>query len=90
MKYIFLSFVFLLIIFRYNQLKPNISDGQIIKVTQKVLTEPVRYDTAQGVKILGFNFYLPRYPEVFYGDAVTVQGLYEDGKIKDAKLISLE
>lgn len=90
MKYIFLSFVLLLIIFRYNQQKPNISDGQTIKVTQKVLTEPVRYDTSQGVKILGLNFYIPKYPEVFYGDTVTVQGLYDDGKIKDAKLVSLE
>lgn len=90
MKYIFLCFILLLIIFRYNQLKPDFNNGQTIKITQKVLTEPVRYDTSQGVKILGLNFYLPKYPEVFYGDTVTVQGLYDDGKIKDAKLVSLE
>lgn len=39
---------------------------------------------------MGLNFYLPKYPEIYYSDKVVVEGRYEDGKIKDAKLISLE
>jgi competence protein ComEC len=90
LKYFFLIFIFALIIFRYLALRPDYKDGQKIRITSKVLSEPIRYETAQYLKLAGLKIYLPKYPEIFYGDEVVVEGVVDDDKLKDAKLVEIK
>lgn len=52
--------------------------------------DPIRYDNAQYLKIAGLKVYLPRYPEVNYGDKVIIEGVVENGKLKNAKTQKLQ
>jgi len=70
--------------------RPIYSDGDKIKITTKVSSEPIKYDTSQRLILVGLKTYLPNYPEISYGDKVVVEGTVGDGKLNDPKLISLE
>lgn len=79
-----LVFIVRLIIFSKNLIK---FEGQKIRISAKVLQEPSRFSNFQKFYLEGFNFYLPKYPQVSYGDKVVVEGTVQDGKIINAKLI---
>lgn len=87
MKYVFLFFLIIFIIFRYHQSKPKIVDGQYLRITDRVSSEPTKYDNSQGVVLSGVRIYLPRFPEINYGDEIVVEGMVEEGKIKKGRLI---
>ena len=70
-------------------LSSNYQNGQIIKITSRVLQEPVRYSFKQKIDLLGFYFYLPLYPEVNYGDAISVKGKVKNGELINTELISI-
>ncbi|MBU0572409.1 ComEC/Rec2 family competence protein [Patescibacteria group bacterium] len=70
--------------------RPVYSDGDKIKISTKVSSEPIKYDTSQRLILVGLKIYLPNYPEIGYGDKVVVEGIVRDGKLNDPKLISLE
>jgi len=65
-------------------------DGDQIRIAAKVISEPIRYETAQYLKLHGLKVYLPLYPEISYGDRVTIEGQVHDDKLTNPKLISLE
>ncbi|MFH1971339.1 MAG: ComEC/Rec2 family competence protein [Patescibacteria group bacterium] len=65
-------------------------EGHKIRISAKVLQEPSKFASTQKFYLEGFNFYLPKYPQVGYGDRVTVEGTVEDGKVINAELVSLE
>ncbi|MHA2055879.1 MAG: ComEC/Rec2 family competence protein [Candidatus Hodarchaeales archaeon] len=83
-------FLILLIFFRYITTRPVYQDGDKVRITSKVTSEPVRYSDAQYLKVKGLRFYLPLYPEVVYGDEIVVEGLVENDKLKSVELIELE
>lgn len=92
MKRFFLSFlvIFLLIVRFYFYLtatKP-FKEGDIIRITARVTSEPVRFDTKQYLKLEGLKIYLPLYPEVSYGDNIVVEGVVNEDKLASPKLIS--
>ncbi len=68
---------------------PKYKEGQKIRISQKVTSEPVRYSYYQSLNLSGLRVYLPKYPEVLYGDEVLVEGTIEDGKLSDAVLLEL-
>lgn len=82
-----LVFVIRLIIFSNNLKNFN---GHIIRISAKVLQEPSKFSNSQKFYLEGFNFYLPKYPQINYGDRVTVEGTVQSGKVINAKLINLE
>jgi len=84
---IFLVFVVFVIFFRHLQTLPDVSDGQLVRLTGRVSTEPVYYEYSQGIRLSGFWFYLPLYPRVNYGDEIVVEGIVADYKLDDPKLI---
>jgi len=49
------------------------------------MSEPVAYEYSQRVYIQGFKIYIPKYPEVNYGDYLSVEGMVEDKELKDVK-----
>lgn len=79
----------ILIFFRYLSLKPKFANGQKIKITGPVLSEPVIYSSAQKVSLSGLNIYLPLFPEVHYGDKIIVQGWVSGDKLLKPEIIDL-
>ena len=79
---------FVIRLFFYNKSLKSFN-GHKIKIIAKVLQEPSRFSTSQKFNLEGFNFYLPKYPQVNYGDKVIVEGTVEDNKVINAKLIDL-
>ena len=66
------------------------SNGTRIKIADNVLSEPIRYEFSQRISLQGFKFYLPHYPEIFYGDEIVVEGIVEDSELKSPKLIEVK
>ena len=90
MRYVFWIFLALFILVRVVTTRPVYSDGDKIRITTKVSSESIKYDTSQRLILVGLKTYLPSYPEIGYGDKVVVEGIVEDGKLNDPKLIRLE
>lgn len=53
------------------------------------MTEPVRYSYKQKIDLMGFYFYLPFYPEVNYGDTISVKGQVKKKELIKPELISV-
>jgi len=78
---LFWFFLAVLILFRYQLSKPNFINGQKIRITEKVSSEPIRYEGPQYLKLSGLKVYIPLYPEVNYGDTVIVEGRVDTEKM---------
>lgn len=86
MKKIFWFFLLTLIVIRYLTSQPTYKDGQKIRISALVLSEPTQYENSQGLKLAGLRMYLPKYPEVYYGDFVVVEGEVAEGELKNPQL----
>ena len=82
--------LFLLVIFRYFSTRPIFRDGDLIRVASRVSAEPVQYTNARRLILAGLKIYLPKYPEVGYGDRVVIEGVVAGGQLKKPRLISVE
>jgi len=80
--------VFIIRLFIFNK-SLKFFNGHKIRISAKVSQEPSKFSNSQKFNLEGFNFYLPKYPQVNYGDKVVVEGTVEDGKVINAKLIDL-
>lgn len=90
MRYVFWIFLIILVFVRIFTIQPTFSDGDKIRISTKVSSEPIKYDTSQRLVLFGLKTYLPNYPEINYGDKVIVEGTVEDGKLTDPILVTLE
>jgi len=86
MRYFIYAFLSLLVIFRYLTTLPNYKDGDTIRITGRVTTEPFRYQYSQRIEVAGLGVYLDKFPEVNYGDEVTLTGVVKAGELRDAEL----
>lgn len=82
--------IVVLIVFRYLSSLQNFTDGTKVKITDRVLQDPIRYDYSQRISLSNFKIYLPLYPEVYYGDVVTVEGVVNGSELKDPVLINIQ
>jgi competence protein ComEC len=64
-------------------------NGDTVRITSTVYSDPITYPGSQSLKAGGLKIYLPPFPEISYGDRVTVEGIVDNGKLSDAKLISV-
>jgi len=78
--------VSLKIVVFYNS-QNRLPDGTKIKLSGKLTSEPIQYDTSQGVFFLGYKFYLPLQPKLSYGDEIVVVGVTEKDKLKSPQLV---
>ena len=87
-----ISFLFLIILIflRFNLSKPIYKNGDFVKITSKVYSEPIVYDRQQYIKLQGLNFYLPKYPSVTYGDNIVVTGQVSQDKLVNPKLVEIK
>lgn len=88
MRYLIWPLLILLIIFKYFTTRPIYHNGDTIRITATVYSDPVSYPGSQGLKIAGLTAYLPPFPQVSYGDRIIVEGIVDNGKLKSPKLIS--
>jgi len=87
---VFWGLVIFLVAVRFYDTRPSFSDGRVLKISGVITQEPVKYFRYQKVILSGLKIFLPIYPEVFYGDKITVVGKVQNGEIGDGKLLSLE
>lgn len=87
MKYLLWILLVFLVFFRYQQTKPVYKEGDMVRISSKVTSEPTVYETAQGIRLAQLWVYLPSFPKVSYGDYVVVEGVVSKGKLKNAKLV---
>lgn len=88
MKIFSFGLIIILIFTRYFLQKPEFKNGDTLRITTKVLTEPIIFETTQYLKLTGLKVYLPKYPEIIYGDSVVVEGKVEGDKLINAKILS--
>ncbi len=87
-KLFFLLLIFLIII-RHVEQKPSFKNGDFIRITTVVTTEPIRYSDRVYLKIMGLKTYLPLYPEITYGDEIIIEGKVNDGRLLQVNLIKV-
>ena len=90
MKYIIWIFLIFLVIFRYFTTRPVYQNGQRLRVTGTVNLEPTIYSYQQKITLEGLKFFLPKYPEIYYGDKIIVQGTVNNGELTNAELLKFE
>jgi len=92
MIYRYISFIFLilLIFIRFVSTQPTYKNNDLVRITSKVYSEPIVYDRDQFLKVQGLNFYLPKNPEITYGDKIVVEGIVENKKLKQPKLLKIQ
>jgi len=89
-----MKFVYLLLIvfsvWRVSAISYDYPEGKRIRITQRVTTEPIVYETSRMVKISGLSAYVDLFPEIAYGDRVTLEGTVEGNKLVSAKIVDVE
>ncbi|HET7099070.1 MAG TPA: ComEC/Rec2 family competence protein [Patescibacteria group bacterium] len=95
-RYLIWILLISLIIFRYFTTRPVYHNGDMVRITSTIMSDPVHYPTSQYIKIAGLKTYLPLFPEVSYGQRIIVEGvvntdkLDNDKKLDKPKLIKIE
>lgn len=90
MRCFFWTAIIILLFIRFQTSKPVYKSGDSIRITSKVYTEPIVYEREQYLVLKNLKVYLPKYPEITYGDLLVVEGVVEGDRLKIPKLISLE
>ena len=85
---VFISLVFVVII-RYFSSAPEYQEGDKIRITSRVYTDPVKYDTSQYLRLAGLKVYLPKFPEIYYGNKIVVEGTVREGRLDGAILVEV-
>ncbi len=89
-KHLLWLLVILLIGVRYFTTRPVYKNGDLIKISGPVLTDPRIFQNSQYIKLSGLRVYLPEYPQIKYGDIISVSGVVKDGKLGKAELIDID
>ncbi|OGM77180.1 hypothetical protein A2210_00725 [Candidatus Woesebacteria bacterium RIFOXYA1_FULL_40_18] len=89
MRYALWIGLVLLVFARFITSQPTYIDGQKIRITTRISTEPTMSTFYQNLNLAGLKISLPRYPEIHYGDEVVVEAVVADKNLKDPVLISI-
>lgn len=87
-KYLVWIVLILLVVFRYFSTRPVYKNGDTLRITSTVFSDPVSYGNYQSFFTAGLKIYLPIFPEINYGDTLVLEGIYNSGKLNEVKLIS--
>jgi len=90
MKYFFWGVLISLVFIRYFSSKPTYHDGDKLRVSGVVCQEPSRFSYQQKISLATLSVYLPKYPEVYYGDKIVVEGVVQKGELQNARLVLKE
>lgn len=90
LRHISFLLVILFIFLRFYSTRPTFKNGDLVRITSKVYSEPIIYDKQQYLKLQGLQVYLSKYPEITYGDKIVVTGTVNDKKLQNPKIQKLE
>lgn len=90
MKIFIFGTIILTIFVRFFLTKPKFESGDSVKITTKVLQEPIIFSDSQYLKLYNLKVYLPKYPKITYGDKIVVKGLVDEDKLINAELINID
>jgi competence protein ComEC len=90
MKFLFWGVLVFSLVLRIIFSKTEYLEGKKIRITSTVHEEPVKYSFFQKISLKSLDVYLPKYPEISYGDKVVVEGVVIEGKLEKAELLKLE
>lgn len=88
-RYSFITLIIFLIFIRFYFEHPVYKNGDFIRITSRLYTEPIIFDRQQYFKIQGLKIYLTKYPEVNYGDRIILEGVVKNDSLQDAKLLKI-
>ena len=89
-RYSLFIFLIFIIFLRFYSTRPVYKNGDFVRITSKVYSEPIIYERLQYLKIQGLKIYLPKYPSVNYGDTIVVEGQVNDKKLVSPTLIEIK
>lgn len=90
MRYILWIGLIAVIVFRYLSTNETYTDGQRLRITSTIYSEPIDYDDNQGIEVAGLRAYVPRYPLIQYQDRIVIEGTVKDGQLKDQVVLSIQ
>lgn len=70
--------------------RPIYKNGDFVKITSKVYNEPIVYDRQQYLTLQGLKTYLPKHPEINYGDTIIVEGVVNENKLISPRLLEIK
>ncbi len=88
MKHLLWIILLTLVIIRYQTTKPNFTNGQKLRITGSLYSEPSTFDRGirfnlSGIKVALFGKDI----DIHYGDFVEIEGEYQGGELKKGKLV---
>ncbi len=93
MRYFFVCLillgVFVRVVIHYYK-RVDFPDGTVVRIKGSILTETIKFDKSQYFVFRGYKIYIPRYPEVNYGDYLEIEGVVEGKSLKNAKILKQE
>src|SRR3989344_1542078 len=95
MRYLFWFLLIIITAIRIVTNQPSYSDGDRVRISTRISSEPVRYEYSQRLSQEGLIIYLPKYPEITYGDKVIIEGVVDlpagrQGELENPILIEKE
>jgi competence protein ComEC len=80
-------FLFTLVLIRFQLTSPSYQEGQMVRISGRLMTEPIRYSDTQYFRFAGLKVYLPLYPRIYYGDEIALEGTVREGGLADPLLV---
>lgn len=90
MRYVVYLLIISLVFLRFLATRPVYKEGDLIRVSAKVTSQPTFYENFQSFSLHGLRIGLPRYPEIDYGDSVVLTGRVKDGRLTDVNVESIK
>lgn len=82
-----LAVIGIMVFVRVATFKYDYPENVAVRISGRVVEDPVVYDASRQVVVNGLRAYVDLYPEVVYGDKVILDGVIEEGVLKDAVLV---
>lgn len=79
----------IIVIFRQVFYTAKFADGDVVRISGRIKKEPIIYEYSAMIVIEDLVAFVPLFPEINYGDVVVIEGVVDDGGLKDPEIISI-
>lgn len=86
-RYLWFGLIVLLLA-RLATTAPDYKQGYHVRITGRVGSVPLVFDKDQRILLADLKIYLPKYPEIAYGDWVVVEGWVDKDFLKNPQLVN--
>lgn len=84
-----LLLVFLLL-YRLIAYDNTLPEGKNIRMTGNIQKEVQTYDHSQRIVVRSHSMYVDKFPKLYYGDFVVIEGMVKDGLLKNVKVVNIK